>query len=160
MDPERRYYFPIVGYNYRLTNVACAILCAQLERAEEILSRRREIFHRYRTLLEGIPGIGFQPVSSWAEPSPWLFCVTVDAEAYGRSRDGLMAWLDSQGIETRPFFIPIHSLPPYAEASRRRGESLPVTDALGSSGLNLPTFTRMSGADVERVAAAVRSGRP
>jgi perosamine synthetase len=159
MDPERRYYFPTIGYNYRLTNVACAILCAQIERAEAIVARRRQVFRRYRELLEGVPGIGFQPVAPWAEPSPWLFCITVDAGAYGRTRDELMAWLDGRGIETRPFFIPIHRLPPYAEASRRRGEALPVTDALGAAGLNLPTYTRMTDESVERVCAAIRDGR-
>jgi perosamine synthetase len=159
MDPERRYFFPIVGYNYRLTNIACALLCAQLERAQEILARRRWVFSRYRALLEGIPGIGFQPVAPWVEASPWLFCATVDARAYGRDRDELMAWLSEQGIETRPFFIPIHSLPPYADGSRRRGETLPVTDRLGASGLNLPTFPGMEAEAVERVALAVRAGR-
>ncbi len=44
VDPERRYYFPVTGYNFRLTNLACALLCAQLERKEEIIARRRQIF--------------------------------------------------------------------------------------------------------------------
>ena len=159
MDPERRYFFPVIGYNYRLTNVACAILCAQLERTQTIIARRREIFRRYRSLLEGIPGIAFQPVAPWAEASPWLFCATVDPRAYGRSRDELMKWLADRSIETRPFFIPIHSLPPYAEASRRRGDVLPVTEALGAMGLNLPTSTGMADEAVDRVAGAVRGGR-
>jgi perosamine synthetase len=78
MDPQRRYYFPVTGYNFRLTNVACAILCAQLERHEQIISQRRQIFATYRELLQGIPGVGFQPVAAWSEPTPWLFCLTVD----------------------------------------------------------------------------------
>jgi perosamine synthetase len=159
MDPERRYFFPIIGYNYRLTNVACAILCAQLERAQAIVARRRKIFEHYRTLLQGIPGIGFQPVAPWAEASPWLFCATVETREYGRTRDELMALLAERGIETRPFFIPIHSLPPYMEASRQRGEVLPFTDALGASGMNLPTFTGMADEAVERVATAIRTGQ-
>jgi perosamine synthetase len=64
MDPERQYYFPITGYNFRLTNVACAMLCAQLERSEQIIERRRQIFSLYREMLTGIPGIGFQPFAS------------------------------------------------------------------------------------------------
>lgn len=47
MDPDRRYYFPVIGYNYRLSNVACAILCAQLERQLELVERRRQIAARY-----------------------------------------------------------------------------------------------------------------
>ena len=158
VDPERRYWFPVTGYNYRLTNLACAILCAQVERAEAIVARRREIFGWYREALADVPGIGFQPVAPWAEVSPWLFCVTVDARAYGRTRDDLMAQLAAQGIDSRPFFVPVHRLPPYEEAARARGDDLPVTDRLGAGGMNLPTFNRMSRADVDRVASAVRAG--
>ena len=85
MDPQRRYYFPVTGYNFRLTNVACALLCAQLDRREAIIAQRQQIFQQYRKALEGIPGIGFQPVADWATPAQWLFCATVDAEAYGRT---------------------------------------------------------------------------
>ena len=159
VDPERRYFFPITGYNYRLTNLACAILCAQLERVPQLLARRHAIYARYRAALEGTPGIGFQPQAAWAEISPWLFSITVDAREYGRSRDELAAVLAEQGIETRPFFRPLHRLPPFQEESRRRGEVLPITDRLGESGLNLPTFTRMRDDDIEEVASAVRSAR-
>src|SRR5205823_3509984 len=61
MDPQRRYYFPVTGYNFRLTNLACAILCAQLERREQVLARRRAIYSAYRRLLGGLPGLSFQP---------------------------------------------------------------------------------------------------
>lgn len=159
MDPQRRYYFPVTGYNFRLTNVACAMLCAQLERADAILARRRQIAHLYRQALEGVPGIGFQPVAPWARPTPWLFCITVDAAQYGRSRDELMTLLSEDGIETRPFFIPLHHLPPFREGSLARGEVLPVTDRLGRDGMNLPTYVALMDEEVEAVAAVIRSGR-
>ena len=90
--------------------------------------------------LAGIPGIYFQPVAEWAKPSNWLFCITVNEKEYGHTRDELMELLDQEGIDTRPFFIPIHSLPPYVEKSKSRKDYLPVTDSLGATGLNLPTF--------------------
>jgi perosamine synthetase len=159
VDPDRRYFFPITGYNYRLTNVACAILCAQLERADAIVARRRALFAKYREHLAGIPGIGFQPVAPWAETSPWLFCITVDAGTYGRTRDELAALLAAEGIESRPFFVPLHRLPPFQEESRRRNEVLPVTDHLAGTGLNLPTYTSLRDDEVELIAAKIRSGR-
>ena len=151
MDPERRYFFPVTGYNFRMTNVACAILCAQLERYTEIVDRRRAIFAAYREALHGIPGIGFQPYAEWAVPAPWLFCITVDADSYGRSRDDLMALLREQDIDTRPFFIPLHSLPPFREESRGRRERLPVTQQLSYAGLNLPTFAGLTPGQIERI---------
>ena len=156
MDPRRRYFFPVVGYNYRLTNVACALLCAQLEQRAEIMRRRREICALYRELLEDVPGIEFQPVATWAKPSPWLFCIAVDEASFGRSRDELLGLLGREGIETRPFFVPLHMLPPYEEASRKRRDDLRVSERLGATGANLPTHVGLSDQDVGRVADAVR----
>ena len=156
MDPKRRYYFPITGYNYRLTNVASAILCAQLERREALLARRAQIFARYHEHLARVPGLGFQPVAPWARLSPWLFCLTLDPAVFPLSRDELIVRLAEQGIETRPFFIPLHTLPPFREGSRDRNEHLPVTMALASRGLNLPTFSTMTDRQVEQVCDAVK----
>ncbi|HEX6488833.1 MAG TPA: DegT/DnrJ/EryC1/StrS family aminotransferase [Candidatus Dormibacteraeota bacterium] len=156
MDPDRRYFFPIVGHNFRLTNVACAFLCAQLERRDEIIAMRRQVYSWYQAALAGIPGLGFQPVAEWATPAPWLFCVTVDADAYGSTRDELAAALREAGIDSRPFFVPLHSLPPYREQSVRRREELPHTDRLAAAGLNLPTYSGLTEAQVGRVAEVIR----
>jgi perosamine synthetase len=158
MDPKRRYYFPVTGYNFRLTNLACALLSAQLERRVEILQRRHAVFAAYRQCLDDIPGISFQPVAPWAEPAPWLFCITVDPNAYGRSRDGLAAVLAENGIETRPFFVPLHELPPFREESRHRRDHLPVTECLGATGLSLPTYNSLTADDIEVIATAIRHG--
>lgn len=158
VDPHRRYYFPVTGYNFRLTNVACALLCAQLERRDEILARRNAIFSRYDELLEGIPGIGLQPAAEWASRAPWLYSITVDEEAYGLSRDALMAKLGENSVETRPFFHALHRLPPFREESRRRGEELPVTDRLSATGMNLPTYSALTDADQQHIATVVRNG--
>ena len=157
MDPRRRYFFPVTGYNFRITNIACAILCAQLERADAILARRRAIFRGYRERLSGHPGIGFQPVAPWADPSPWLFCITVDAAVFGRTRDELGAILADEGIETRPFFIPLHRLPPFREPSRNRKYDLRVTDRLGECGMNLPTYADLGETDLDRIADIIGS---
>jgi len=156
VDPNRRYYFPVTGYNFRMTNIAAAMLCAQLERHEEIVAKRRQVYTWYKQALAGIAGLHFQPVASWAEITPWLMCVRVEPP-FGRSRDELMAFLGERGIETRPFFIPLHGLPPFREESRRRGETLPITDHLAATGLNLPTFPQLSQDDIGYIADAVRA---
>ena len=74
MDPDRRYWFPMVGYNYRMTNIAAAIGLAQLEKADWHINRRREIAELYKKFLENIPGITMQPELSWAR------CVLLDDE--------------------------------------------------------------------------------
>lgn len=156
MDPKRRYYFPVTGYNFRLTNIACALLCAQLERRMQILDRRQAIYSKYLQLLSDVPGIGFQPIAAWATISPWLFPITVNAPAFGMDRDALMERLAIHDIDSRPFFIPLHRLPPFRETSRKRGEILPTTDLLGASGINLPTYTLMQDESIEAVAKVIR----
>jgi perosamine synthetase len=156
MDPRRRYYFPITGYNFRLTNVACAMLCAQLERREALVRRRREIYALYTELLQNVRGIGFQPSADWAVISPWLYCITIEPD-FGRSRDQVISSLVEHGIETRPFFIPLHKLPPFREGAQARKSHLPTTDELSQRGMNLPTYTTMSDSDVARVADVLKS---
>jgi perosamine synthetase len=155
-DPQSRYFFPVTGYNFRLTNVACALLCAQLERRVELVERRHAIFAAYEERLGTIPGIGLQPVAEWASPAPWLFSMTVDEREFGLSRDALMAELAKEGFETRPFFMALHRLPPFQAESSRRGERLPITDHLSASGMNLPSFPGLRDAEIERLCEVIR----
>lgn len=155
MDPHRRYYFPIIGYNYRLTNVACAMLCGQMERRESILARRREIFQRYNEQLADVPGVELQPIAPWAEHAPWMYAVTIDPRQYGRTRDDLMAGLAEHQIDSRPFFVPIHHLPPYREA-RVAGGELSHTNRLGANGVMLPTFNQLTDDQVDEVVQRIR----
>jgi perosamine synthetase len=157
MDPNRRYWFPVTGYNYRLTNVCAAMLCAQLERRDEIMRRRLDVYDIYTSRLKRLPGIGLQPKASWAEISPWLYCITVDKEEFGCDRDTLMSSLMERGIDTRPFFIPLHTMPPFSQQSEARRDSLQETLRLGASGINLPTFTQMSEEQVSAVCEAIAS---
>lgn len=155
MDPNRRYFFPITGYNFRLTNLAAAILCAQMERREAILDRRRAIYAEYNRQLAGVPGVGLQPVADWADISPWMYACTIDPVRFGATRDELMRHLAERNVETRPMFISLHTLPPFREESRRRGECLPVTDRLSETGVMLPTYNQLTDGDIRRVTAAV-----
>lgn len=155
MDSQRRFYFPVTGYNYRLTNLSAGLLCAQVERREAFLKRRTDIFRLYQEILADTPGIGFRPVAPWATLSPWLFSIVVDPAEFGHTREKLMATLARHKIDSRPFFMPVHALPPFREGSARRGEHLPITDHLCGLGVNLPTYTTMTDGQVERVCEVV-----
>ena len=154
VDPDRRYYFPVTGYNFRMTNIAGAILCAQLERKDEIVAKRRQIYAWYLERLQGVPGIGFQPIADWAEITPWLMCLLIEPE-FGKTRDQVAEGLRAAGIDSRPFFIPLHTLPPFRQESLARREQLPITERLSSTGINLPTFPGMTQGDVARVCDAL-----
>jgi perosamine synthetase len=151
MDPHRRYWFPVIGYNYRMTNVAAALLCAQLERREEFVAERWRVFRRYDERLAGIDGLLFQADIPGSIRTPWLYSVLVQEDRFGCSRDDLMRHLAVTGIDTRPFFPPIHRLPPYIEGAMSRGTELAVTDRIAAQGINLPTFTGLDLASVDLI---------
>lgn len=152
MDPARRYWFPIVGYNYRMTNIAAAIGVAQLEKSDWHLGRRREVFAWYRALLAGIPGVEWQPAAEWARHACWMFTVLLAPQF---DRDSIAARLHSGGIETRPVFPPMHLLPPYAHLAPPG--SLPIGEDLSRRGLNLPTGAHLSREDVERICTQLKA---
>jgi len=151
MSPERRYYHSEVGFNYRLTNLQAALGVAQLERIESFVAAKRKHAQHYARLLAGVPGLTLAPEAPWAESSYWMYSVLVQDD-FPLSRDGLIAHLRAQKIDTRPFFVPMHELPAYA-----RGERLPVAERLSRQGLNLPSSTTLTEAQIERVAAAIKS---
>jgi perosamine synthetase len=154
MSPERRYYHSEIGFNYRLTNLQAAVGVAQLERIDAFLAAKRRHAAQYAALLSKVPGITVAPEASWARSSYWMYSVLVNDD-FPLSRDELALQLRAEQIDSRPFFLPMHTLPAYAS-----GESLPVAEKLSRQGLNLPSSTTLTEAQVERVAAAIaRAGR-
>jgi perosamine synthetase len=152
MDLQKRYWFPVVGYNYRMTNIAAAIGLAQLERAEVHLAARRRVAELYDKRLKGLAAVVDAPhVESWAEHVFWMYTVLLKPNV-AKSRDQVIAELDAAGIETRPVFYPMHVMPPYA--GHPRG---PVVNAelCGARGINLPTHGLLSDADLDRIVATL-----
>ena len=142
-----------IGFNYTLSNLHSAVGLAQLEGLAERLARKREIADRYREGLTGIGGLTPFRQPEWAAGSFWLNPILVDEDVYGRSRDETIAMLDRVAIDSRPFFRPIHQLPPYLEFATG---SYPVSDRLHASGILLPSSAGLTSDDQERVIAALR----
>ena len=153
MDPQRRYWHPVVGYNYRMTNVAAAIGLAQLERVEHHLAERRRVAAAYDARLAGLERFIVRPVSeNWAEHVYWMYTVTLGEDAT-QGRDAVIQALAAEGIESRPTFHPMHAMPPYAHLA---GEGFPVAEALGRRGINLPTHALLTDNDIDRVCVALK----
>jgi perosamine synthetase len=152
VDPLRRYWFPVIGYNYRLTNVAAAIGLAQLEMATWHMQRRWEIASWYREELEGLRGVVWQAERPWARHAYWMCTVLVDDAV--ADRDHVMARLAEQGIETRPIFYPLHTLPPYQTSDST--SPFPVAERLARQGLSLPTWAGLTREDIGHISACLR----
>jgi perosamine synthetase len=148
MSPERRYFHEERGFNYRITNLQAALGVAQLERIEEFLRRRSEIMAWYETGIEARDGVRLNRVKYWAKSAFWMVCLEVDGLDEPR-RDAFMRSLRARGIDTRPYFCTLSSMPMYRQAA------LPVAERKSRIGLNLPSFFKLTRKDVERICAAV-----
>ena len=142
MSRSRRYWHEELGFNYRLTNLQAAIGCAQLERADELISARREIFDLYRARLDGNRTVRLNRTAPWAVNSYWMVCVEIDGldEA---SRGALGDDLRSRGVDNRPYFYPMSDMPHLPEADT------PVAHAVSQIGFNLPTYLGLGRSDVD-----------
>ena len=151
-DPERRYWFPMVGYNYRMTNVCAAIGLAQTESFEQHLADRRRVGDAYDRHLDGLRHVLTLPTTRPGYTNVrWLYTVVlIDGS---RSRDALMEALAEDGIESRPVFYPMHQLPPYRDAVGR----FPEAERLAAHGISLPTHGHLTEDDIGYIARRLRT---
>ena len=135
VDPNKTYWHDIIGYNFRMTNLAAAIGLAQLERVSIILDRKKAIAAAYRKKLAHLP-ILFQGEIQNSISSHWMVSILVPQSD---CRDKLRSFLADLGIETRPVFYPVNEFPMY-----RTDENFPNAKDLSSRGINLPSFPDLS----------------
>ncbi|MGD1090980.1 MAG: DegT/DnrJ/EryC1/StrS family aminotransferase [Bryobacteraceae bacterium] len=148
MDPQRRYWFPVVGYNYRMTNIQAAIGLAQMENIEQHLSARVRVSSLYYRYLKPYEQFIELPVEeTWAHHAFWMYTVLLKPNVF-MDRDLVMEKLAADGIETRPVFYPMHTLPPYCAGTR----AFPVAERLSRWGISLPTHALLSEGDVAYIA--------
>jgi perosamine synthetase len=149
MSRSKRYWHPVLGYNYRLTNIQAAIGVAQMERIESIISSKINIAKLYEDRLKHIKGLTLPPKAKWAKNVYWLYSIIFNEDCKG-SLEELIGYLKKRNIDTRPFFTPIHKQPVY-----NTGQILPVTEHLAASGFSLPSSAGLKLKDVEHVTEAI-----
>jgi len=149
MDPKRRYWFPIVGYNYRLTNLQCAVGLAQFERLPEFIETRRRLAGWYREAFKDLPGVTLQKEQAGGHSVWWMFSIRLASQDL---RDKVMAALEKEGVETRPIFHPLHLLPPYEPLNA----SCANAERIGLGGVSLPSGGHVMPGDVARIRDVIR----
>ena len=144
----KQYWHDAIGYNYRLTNVACAIGIAQLQRSDYLINRKLEIASLYR---EGFYNTGYEFHSEAPNTRHSYWMCSILGPEY-KDRDGLMNYLSANRIETRPVFYPIHTMPMY-----NTQQSFIVAEDISRRGLNLPSYPDLSDDEVKYVIEKVLS---
>ena len=149
MDPDKHYWHYTIGYNYRMTNLQAAVGAAQVEKLDEFIRIRRKLAGIYHSLLKDIKGIVLPSEMPWAKHVYWMYPVLIE-DKFGLSRDGLIERMGKLDIETKPFFYPLHTMPPYNE-----GKTFPVGEELSRKGICLPCSAKLNEQDIELVVQAI-----
>ncbi len=142
-----RYFHDVIGYNYRMTNICCAIGMAQLENIDYILDRKIALANQYKEFLKQTKEIVFHAEREKTLHTYWLVSILVKDKS---KRDGLMKHLLEAGIDSRPFFIPMHQLPIH-----KRDIQLPVAETLSLQGINLPSYPDLNECDVAYICGKI-----
>jgi perosamine synthetase len=151
MNPKRRYWHDVIGFNYRMTNLQAAIGVAQLRKINLLINKKIAIAKTYKKIFndrQGNSAITLPPEMPWAKSVYWLYSILVKASI----RNKIIAHLENEGIESRPFFYPTHKLPPY-----NHDLSLPVSEKLSSTGINLPSGTHISKDQIKEVVTSINN---
>jgi len=150
MSSERRYWHPVLGYNYRMTNLQAALGVGQMERIDEILAAKKRIAQSYNKALADIDWIELPPQSFWSENVFWLYSIILQENSQF-TRDELSEYLSEQGIETRPLFPCIHNQPIY-----NSNQFLPVAELLSQQGLSLPSYITITDKHLSFVISTIK----
>jgi perosamine synthetase len=141
-----------VGFKYRMSSLQAAFGLAQLERIEELIERKREIFGWYRQRLADVPGLSLNAEPAGYFSTYWMTTFVLDA-SYPMDTQRLMQAMGERGVDTRPFFHPLSSQPAFGNSAQAKAAQARNCTAyrLSSRGLNLPSAMRLTRLQVDRV---------
>ncbi len=150
-DKARHYQHSEMGYNYRMSNIVAGIGRGQLKVLEQRVAKKQEIFDYYRKELGALEGVGFMPINEWNEPNCWLSVMTLSGKV--RPLD-VMESLEAENIESRPVWKPMHLQPFFAEYDYIGCKN---SEKIFENGVCLPSDTKMTERDLERVCKTIKS---
>ena len=149
-DPARHYQHSELGFNYRMSNVLAGIGRGQLKVLDQRVAKKKYIFEYYKKELGGLDGIQFMPVNDWNEPNYWLSCITLSGKV--KPLDIIEA-LEADNIQSRPLWKPMHLQPFYAGYDFIGGD---VSQKLFETGVCLPSDTKMTDEDLDRICSIIK----
>lgn len=156
-----RYFHPVVGYNYRMTNIQAAIGLAQLERMDEIMAEKRRVYERYKERLKngyGFPFFADEPAGS--KHSCWAVTISV------KNPEKISVALAENGVESRRVFFPICDLPPYGKDTRMGASDFEYDEKtclykkgcdclnarwLRNHGITLPSYSELTNSQIDTI---------
>lgn len=153
-DPARHYQHSELGYNYRMSNVVAGIGRGQLKVLDQRIAKKKFIFQYYKEAFAEIEDIAMMPINAWNQPNYWLSCMTLKGQV--KPLDIMLA-LEKENIESRPIWKPMHLQPFFEQydfvTKEQKGS---VAEELFKQGLCLPSDTKMTPKDLERIVGIIK----
>lgn len=146
---HRQYWHDVIGYNYRMTNICAAIGLAQLEQVENVLIEKKRVADTYIKCLENTSVTFHNQIGDEIYHSYWMCSILVKDS---KERDLVRDHLDKEGIETRPLFYPVHTMPMYSAQYQRH----PVAENLGWRGINLPSYPGLKTEEIQFICEKIK----
>lgn len=144
---NKAFYHEEIGYNFRMPNILAAMGCAQLENITEYINVKIDNAKYYNELLRNVKGITIPMEREYCKNVHWLYSILIEDD-YGMTRDELIKVLEKEGIQSRPFFIGVHEMPPY---KRCKCGDMSVTNELVKKGINLPSSVSLKKEEITHI---------
>lgn len=152
MPAGHKYWHPVLGYNFRMTNIQAAIGAAQMPKIEHFIVTKIRIAERYAKAFNGNPKITYQETMPWAKNVYWMYSIRVGSE---KLRDKLVADLSASDIDSRNVFIPCNEQPIALDTYGRSMRQTPVAAQISRTGLSIPCGAGLTDQQQESVIEAV-----
>jgi len=144
-NQKKQFWADMVGFKYKMSNIQAAIGCAQVERLDELVRRKKEILNSYLKAFEKIPDIQMNPEPEGTVNGAWMPTV-VFSEASGVTREKMQKAFSAENIDARVFFWPLSSLDMFESRPENK-----ISWSIPHRALNLPSYHEMTKADIERI---------
>ena len=155
--PNKRFVHDRLGWNLRMTNLQAALGVAQLERLDQFLIKKRWIGNRYNELFSNLQDVQLPLVKTdYAENIYWVYGLVLN-DAMEFEAEEIMKQLLKLGIDSRPFFCPMHQQPVLKKLEMFMGEKYPAAERLYNRGFYIPSGLALTEKQIERVASSLKS---
>lgn len=151
-DPKGSFWIQEVGFKYKMSNIQAALGLAQLERLDDLVQKKKQVYQWYHERLSTIPGIGLNVQRPYTCNNYWMSCLVLEGNFYV-TRDELMKQLKEEyGIDSRTFYYPVSEFAPFEKSF-----ITPVSHQLSSRGINLPSGYAITEENVDYIVKSIRN---
>ncbi len=155
-EKERHYEHKEIGYNYRMSNIVAGIGRGQLKVLDKRIEQKTNIYNKYKEAFEDINEIEMQPMLKDSKPNHWLSVITLKEDSKVKPIDIMLA-LEKENIESRPVWKPMHMQPVFQQYDYIQIAERSVSEDLFERGVCLPSDTKMTQEEQERIITIIKN---